>query len=201
MKEFFDYLVKHKLSPNGFYVLHSAFNGYTHSNFINVRSEQYRLALCDYMKEVEGTYVLTVLGKGVLRNGQKILEKTPAKKKVPFEDWEENIVRYNDYFPKGKRPDSTNAYRTNPKELYERFIWFFNEYPDYTWELVFQAIEQYTNSFRESGDYTYMQGSKYFIKKEDKNRQVTSSLGTMCWNIIEGNDTDIVNEGFHYFGP
>jgi len=201
MKEFYDYLVKQKLSPNGFYVLHSAFNGYTHSNFINVRSEQYRLALCDYMKEIEGIYVLTTLGKGVLRNGQKILEKAPAKKKVPFEDWEENIVRYNEYFPKGKRPDSTNAYRTNPKELYERFIWFFNEYPDYTWELVFQAIEQYTNSFRESSDYTYMQGSKYFIKKEDKNRQVTSSLGTICWNIIEGNDTDIVNEGFHYFGP
>jgi len=201
MKEFFDYLVKQKLSPNGFYVLHSTFNGYTHLNFINVRSEQYRLALCDYMKEIEGIYVLTTLGKGVLRNGQKILEKAPAKKKVPFEDWEENIVRYNEYFPKGKRPDSTNAYRTNPKELYERFIWFFNEYPDYTWELVFQAIEQYTNSFRESSDYTYMQSSKYFIKKEDKNRQVTSSLGTICWNIIEGNDTDIVNEGFHYFGP
>ena len=117
MKEFFYYLVKQKLSPNGFYVLHSAFNGYTHSNFINVRSEQYRLALCDYMKEVGGTYVLTTLGKGVLRSGQKILDKAPAKKKVPFEDWEENIVRYNDYFPKGKRPYSTNAYRTTPKEL------------------------------------------------------------------------------------
>ena len=201
MKEFFDYLVKHKLSPNGFYVLHSTFNGYSHTNFINVRSEQYRLALCDYMKEVDGTYVLTTLGKGVLRNGQKLLEKAPKPKKVPFEEWEENITRYNEYFPKGKRPDSTHAYRTNPKELYERFIWFFNEYPDYTWELVFQAIEQYADSFKESGDYTYMTNSKYFIKKEDKNRQIASGLATMCWNIVEGNDTDITNEGFHYFGP
>lgn len=201
MKEFFDYLAKHKLSPNGFYVLHSTFNGYAHPNFINVRTEQYRLALCDYMKEVDGIYILTTLGKGVLRNGQKILEKAPPKKKVPFEEWEEHIIRYNEHFPKGKRPDSAHAYRTNPKELYERFIWFFNEYPEYTWELVFQAIGQYTDAFKESGDYQYMSNSKYFIKKEDKNKQVTSSLGTMCWNIVEGNDTDIVNEGFHYFGP
>jgi hypothetical protein len=201
MKEFFDYLVKHKLSPNGFYVLHSTFNGYSHTNFINVRSEQYRLALCDYMKEVDGTYVLTTLGKGVLRNGQKLLEKAPKPKKVPFEEWEENIIKYNEFFPKGKRPDSSHAYRTNPKELYERFIWFFNEYPDYTWDLVMQAVEQYADGFKESGDYTYMTNSKYFIKKEDKNRQIASGLATMCWNIVEGNDADITNEGFHYFGP
>jgi len=201
MKEFFDYLVKHKLSPNGFYVLHSTFNGYSHSNFINVRSEQYRLALCDYMKEVEGTYVLTTLGKGVLRNGQKLLEKAPKPKKVPFEEWEEHITKYNECFPKGKRPDSTHAYRTNPKELYERFIWFFNEYPEYTWDLVHQATEQYIESFKEQSDYTYIQSSKYFIKKDDKNKQTVSGLATMCWNIVEGNDTDIINEGFHYFGP
>jgi hypothetical protein len=201
MKEFYDYLAKNNLSPNGFYVLHSTFNGYAHPNFINVRSEQYRLALCEYMKEVDGIYVLTTVGKGVLRNGQKILEKAPPKKKIPFEEWQENIVRYNEFFPKGKRPDSAHSYRTNPKELYDRFIWFFNEYPEYTWDLVFQAVEQYADAFRESGDYMYMANSKYFIKKEDKNKQVSSTLGSMCWNILEGNDVDISKEGFHYFGP
>lgn len=96
---------------------------------------------------------------------------------------------------------SAHSYRTNPKELYDKFIWFFNEYPDYTWELVLQATGQYVKSFQDASDYTYMQSSKYFIKKEDKNKQVTSTLASMCWNMLEGNDVDVTSEGYHYFGP
>jgi hypothetical protein len=45
-----------------------------------------------------------------------------------------------------------------------------------------------------------MQTSKYFIKKEDKSKSVTSTLATVCYDISEGNDTEI-STGFHYFGP
>jgi len=202
MKDFYDYLAKHGVSPNGFYVLHSMYEGYTHTGLINVRTEQYRLTMSEYLAEKDGVYTITTLGKGIVRNGLKALDKAKAKaKKVPFEEWQEKIVQFNEMFPKGKRPDSAHSYRTNPKELYEKFIWFFNEYPDYTWELVLQATAQYIKAYTDASDYTYMQSSKYFIKKEDKNKQVTSTLASMCWNILEGNDVDVNSEGYHYFGP
>lgn len=203
MKEFFDYLAKHNVSPNGYYVLHATFNKYYHTNYVNIRSEQYRLTLAGYLKDDgNGVYTITTTGSGIVRNAEKILNKVAvAKKKVPFEEWEEHIVKFNEMFPKGRRPDSTVAFRTNPKELYDRFVWFFSEYPEYTWELVHAATEQYTDTFRESGEYTYMQNSKYFVKKDDKNKQTVSGLATMCWNIVEGNDQETNADGYHYFGP
>ena len=45
-----------------------------------------------------------------------------------------------------------------------------------------------------------MQTSKYFIKKDDKNKVTTSTLSTHCYNIVEGNDEEI-STGTYYFGP
>lgn len=203
MKEFFDYLAKHNVSPNGYYVLHCMFHEYSHVSYINTRSEQYRLSMSGFVKdEGNDVYTITTLGGNIIRQCEKILEKNITKqKKVPFEEWAADINAYNDLFPKGRRSDSSIAFRANPKELYERFAWFFNEFPNYNWDLVKQATVQYINSFKESGEFTYMQNAKYFIKKDDKNKQTTSNLATICWQILEGNDAEIDKEGFHYFGP
>jgi hypothetical protein len=83
--------------------------------------------------------------------------------------------------------------------LYQRFVWFFTEYPEYTWEDVFVATKKYLAGFEASVDYTYAQTSKYFIKKDDKNKNIVSTLATMCYNIAQGND-DEIDSGFHYFG-
>jgi hypothetical protein len=120
--------------------------------------------------------------------------------KVKFEDWEEKIKQYNELFPKGKKEGSSVSFRTNPKELYEKFKWFFQEYPEYDWDMVLNATEKYIKVFEEACDYTYMQTSKYFIKKDDKNKVTTSTLSTHCYNIAEGNNEDI-STGTYYFGP
>lgn len=203
MKEFFDYLAKHSVSPNGYYVLHCTFHGYFHANYVNIKSEQYRLAASGYLKsEGSDQYSITTLGENIIKNGDKIFEKhIVKKKKVPFEEWATYISQFNDMFPRGRRSGASMSYRCNPKELYERFAWFFNEFPEYNWDMVLKATTQYVNSFKESDDYTYMQNAKYFIKKDDKNKQTVSNLATLCWQIAEGNDTEIEKEGFHYFGP
>ena len=64
---------------------------------------------------------------------------------------------------------------------------------------MLNATKKYLESFEQSNDYTYAQTSKYFIKKDDKNKSTTSTLASMCYNIAQGNDTE-VDSGFHYFG-
>jgi hypothetical protein len=205
MKDLYDLLVKNKVSPNGLFVLHCTHNGYMYPNYINFNHEQYRLEITGHIKkdttQTYLTYNITEKGLHLLREAENCLTKMKrVKKAVPLKEWEDNVVKYNEMFPKTKKEGSSISFRTNPRELMDRFMWFFKEYPEYTWELVFKATEKYLNTFDEGTGYTYMQTSKYFIKKEDKSKSVTSTLATVCYDISEGNDTEI-STGFHYFGP
>lgn len=207
MRELFSYLVVNKISPNGLFTLHTLHNKYSFDNYINISTELYRLSLSGHVKKdvSSGEYVITSLGLEVLNQSEKLvssIKKTTKKKlNISFEEWQENILAYNTLFPKGKKEGTHISYRTSPKELYDRFIWFFAEYPEYTWELVLQATKSYVEAFETSGDYTYMQTSKYFIKKEDKLKTISSTLASVCYNIQEGNDEDISKLGTYYFGP
>jgi hypothetical protein len=206
MKEYYDHLVKNKITPNGVFVLHATYKSYMYPNFVNFQHEQYRLVLTGFLTE-ESTgpgkvYKITDKGLHLIRECENIMSKMKRTKKtdIPFSDWEENIVRYNKLFPAGKKPGSSVSFRTNPKELFAIFGWFFKEYPEYTWDDVFKATDKYMEPFDASNDYTFAQTSKYFIKKDDKSRNTTSTLATMCYNIAEGND-QAMNTGYHYFGP
>lgn len=206
MRELYEYLAVNKVSPNGLFVLHSIHNNYTFQNYINSKTECYRLEMSGYLElKTEGGYKLTMEGLSILREAEKragmIAKQKEKKSKIPFEEWKDKIEEYNNVFPKGRKEGTTISFRTPPKELYTRFIWFFAENPEYDWDLVMKATENYVKAFEEEGDYTYMQTSKYFIKKEDRNRLITSTLGSICYNIIEGNDEDISTSGHYYFGP
>jgi hypothetical protein len=205
MKDLYDFLVKNKVSPNGLFVLHCTHNGYMYPNYVNFNHEQYRLEITGHLtKENTGistVYKITEKGLHLLREAEHTLTKMKrSKKAIPLQEWEDNVAKYNEMFPKGKKEGSSISFRTNPRELMDRFMWFFKEYPEYTWEHVFQATEKYVNNFDEATGFTYMQTSKYFIKKDDKSKTTTSTLATMCYNIVEGNDTE-VHSGYHYFGP
>jgi hypothetical protein len=111
--------------------------------------------------KTEGGYKLTMEGLSVLREAEKcagmIAKQKEKKSKIPFEEWKEKIEEYNNLFPKGRKEGSTISFRTPPKELYARFIWFFAENPEYDWDLVMKATGNYVKAFEEEGDYTYMQ--------------------------------------------
>lgn len=201
MKKFYDYLASQGLTPNGYYVLHATYNKYYHEKFVNIRTEQHRLAMTEFLYEKDDNYTLTDKAITTIKTAEKLLvEVTKKIKKVPYGTWIDEINQFNNMFPKGKRDGSTIAYRTNPKELHERFCWFFESYPEYTWELVLNATKKYVEVCTEN-DVKYLQTSKYFIKKQDKNLEITSTLASLCWNIVEGNDEEISAQGFHYFGP
>jgi hypothetical protein len=207
MKEFYDFLKRNDLTPNGHYVLYCMVNNNS-CDTVNYLHEQYKLCLNGYLTEVNDpvigyTYKLTPRASQIVHESEVYICNLGLIKKVSkisYKDWEEKIKDYNELFPKGRKSGSTVSFRTNPKELYDKFKWFFTEYPEYDWETILRVTKKYVEQFEEGCDYTYMQTSKYFIKKDDKNRVTTSTLATMCYNMIEGNDESI-SSGFHYFGP
>lgn len=206
MKDLYDFLVRNKVSPNGLFVLHCAQNSYMYPSYVNYKHEQYRLEITGHLKEEKlelGTiYTPTAKGEALLREADLILQraKRSPKAKVSYAEWERYITEFNSLFPKGKKEGTSISFRTNPKELMDRFVWFFKEYPDYTWQQVLEATRKYADTFDESTGYTYMQTSKYFIKKDDKTRSTSSTLANIIYNMIEGNDEEIT-DGYHYFGP
>ena len=207
MKEFYNFLIKNELTPNAHYILYCMVYNIPIVG-VSYTSEQYKLSLNDYVNENIAEdktifYTITAKATHVIHESEVYIcnIKTVKKvNKVDFKDWEDKIKQYNELFPKGKKEGSSISFRTNPKELYEKFKWFFQEYPEYDWDMVLTATEKYIKVFEESNDYTYMQTSKYFIKKDDKNRVTTSTLSTHCYNIVEGNDEEMTT-GTYYFGP
>lgn len=205
MKDFYNHLVKNEVTPNGLFILHCLHKKYSYANYVNTMTELYRLEMHGFVVKNQndfGTmYNLTSKGLYFLKESEDMLvtQKRVKENKIPFEDWQENINAYNQMFPKGKKEGSSVSFRTSPKELHDKFKWFFAEYPDYNWDIVLKATAEYVKVFDETSDYRYMQTSKYFIKKDDKNKNTTSTLATMCYNIIEGNLND-VSDNYKYFG-
>lgn len=207
MKEFFEFLHKYDISPNGHYILYHMVKDLPLEK-INHMHEKHCLSLSGFLREVideDGSvfYVLTQKAIHFVHESEVYICNIPVVKaisKISYKDWEERIKEYNELFPKGKRKGTSLSFRTNPKDLYDRFKWFFTEYPEYDWDLVIEVTTKYVETFNTACDYTYMQSSKYFIKKEDKNKTVTSNLATLCYDNIEGSDEE-VQTGTYYFGP
>lgn len=202
MKKLFDFLADNKISPNGLYVLHSTYNGYRHLNYVNIITEQYRLELSGYLEKAQdNSYKITNKGLMLLKDSEKHVKAIKdVNKKGSFKEWEDNIIAFNEIFPKGRRPGTSLGYRTPPKELFSRFAWFFDEYPEYNWDMVLDATKKYVNKFDEENDYTFLQTAKYFIKKDDRNKSTSSTLASICYMINEGENFEI-DTGHHYFGP
>lgn len=205
MKDFYDHLVKNEITPNGLFILHCIYKKYSYVNYVNTATELYRLEMTKHVvkntNEFGSSFTITTKGLHLLKESEDVLinKKQVKKNDIPFADWESKIIAYNNLFPKGKKEGSSVSFRTNPKELHDKFKWFFAEYPDYDWDFVMKATELYVKPFDETSDYMYMQTSKYFIRKDDKNKNTTSTLGSMCYNLAEGN-LDEVSDGYKYFG-
>ena len=121
----------------------------------------------------------------VLDEYETFLVKT--KKKVASEvlgaDMNERIKEYREIFP-GKRLPSGELARQSISELKERFVWFFKTYPEYDWDLVLDAADDYTKLFKMK-NYQYMATSSYFIKKMNSQKEVTSKLADYCQQILD----------------
>lgn len=180
MKDLFQLLKKHNLTPNGHYILFSYNEKIDCSDLPGQAAEITRLKYYGFLDKVTG--VPTDLAKGVLAEANKLMTRNVKNLHDELdEEFSNNVKKYRDLFPAGIQHG--RALRTSVTDLTPRFVWFFKAFPAITWEMVFRATEKYIDSFGKN--LTYCKSSSYFIKKEDKSKSSLSELATWCENLEE----------------
>lgn len=101
-----------------------------------------------------------------------------------------NVEIYRSMWPPITLPTGKTA-RSPSKDLELRFKWFFSNY-NYTWDMIFQATENYITYYRDR-NYVFMRTSSFFIYKEESTKIRTSNLAEWCDSIKDG----IEEEDFH----
>lgn len=103
-------------------------------------------------------------------------KETVVGQTIITDEFKAQVAKYREIFPKGVV--NGKALRGGSAELTARFVWFFKEFPQYTWDHVLNATQNYINSF--GTDLTYCKTAVYFIKKDDKNKNTISLLADWC---------------------
>lgn len=116
-------------------------------------------------------------------------KKENRVKKVAMSDeelkgYKDLAEKYNSFFPAIKIPTSGKYAKDPLKEITEALIWFTANY-DFTHFMILQAAQDYVNE-RQLEDWKFMQTSKYFIRKQQKDKSWVSSLANYCQQVKDG---------------
>lgn len=174
MKDLFQLLKKHNLTPNGYYLLYCLDNTEKIELPIPDKTEMHRLQLLGYLDE---QYNITEKGKMMLIDIERFFikkDKEPNKSDLELE-FKHSVKKYIDIFPGGIV--SGKALRGSISTILPRMNWFMKTYPEYTWDTIYVATRKYIESL---DNMTYCKTAGYFIKKDDKNKTTTSLLADWC---------------------
>jgi hypothetical protein len=171
------------LSPNQIYFLDCCRSKIRAATIINEDAES---LVCEAKGLIDENYNITNKGAMILDEYETFLVKT--KKKVASEvlgpDMNERIKEYRETWP-AKRLPSGELARQSINELKEKFVWFFKTYPEFDWDLVLDATDDYNDLYKKK-NYQYMVTSSYFIKKTNsQTKEVTSKLADCCQQILD----------------
>lgn len=132
-------------------------------------------------------FKLSVEGLIVLEEFETLLVKT--KKRVSNDvlgpDFLENIKEYREMFPARRLPSGELA-RQSVQELKDKFVWFFNMFPEYDWNTILDATDSYIFT-KSKENYLYMVTSSYFIHKVDPRTRTWKSLLADHCQMIQDN--------------
>lgn len=101
-----------------------------------------------------------------------------------LEGFKESAKIFNSFFPEVKIPTSGKYARDPEKEVTEALIWFIPTY-GFEMDIVFKAVQLYVNEYEMKG-WNYMQTSKYFIRKQQKDKTWVSNLANYCQQVSGG---------------
>lgn len=180
-------MIKHKLTPNQYFLLYHFKKG-INPPLINVDAE---LIACKYGKWITPENKLTPKAESLLADTEAFFKKIKTKlsSEVLGADYMEYVKYYRMLFPAGISSFGY-SYRSSPEELKDKFIWFFNRYPDFSWDLVIQATQYYAEICKEA-NYKGMSNAAYFIQKQDNNdKSMKSRLADICQDILDGLSTE-----------
>lgn len=174
-------LIKHRVSPNQIYFLDCCRERIQPSNdLINQTAEK---NICELKGLINSEGVITYKGLTILQEFETYLVK--AKKivnnAVLGDNQDEMINKYREYFPKKL---ATGPGRQSVRELKQKFVWFFKNHPDYTWEDVLEAANYYRYECAQRNN-EYMANSSNFIKKDTMSKESVSKLADYCQLVID----------------
>ena len=183
MEEMMNMLIRHKLTPNQFYLMWAIEDGVT-TPLINVKLEIRNLKNKGYMLD-DGK--LTDKAKRIVKEIDGFFKRKKKKtdKAIMGDDFEQNITIYNELFPKKKLNTGKYA-RSSEKNLAVAFRWFFDNY-DYDWATVHKAAELYCID-REDVSWQYTINNTYFIRKGEQDKSWKSELSNWCQGVMDGSD-------------
>lgn len=185
----FNHITNAGLTPNQFYLLYYL-NQSISCSLINVHQEIRALITDEFIKPTSKDNVEYQLQPKALSLINKIdsyfgIQLKKSNIGLMGEDFEKNVEKYNNIFPRIKLPSNKPA-RSPIKEILVTFREFFKEY-DYDWEIVYQATSYYIEEEEKKG-FKYTRTSRYFIRKQDSDKSWISDLAGYCELIRNGED-------------
>ena len=170
-------LIKYNVSPNQIYFLDCCRNRIKPTGIINQEAEA---NICRAKGFINDQGQLTERALLILDEFQTFLLK--SKKKVTSavlgDDFLDKIRYYRELFPTGTLPSGAVS-RQSVAQLKDKFIKFFQTYPEYEWPVVHLATEYYIFE-KEKVNFEFMKNSGYFIDKFG-----VSELANYCDLLLE----------------
>ena len=187
MINLFNFLAERGVTPNGLYMLHSMHTKIGFAEYISIKIETDKLYSAGMVRPKESDPLhqieLTEAGLKLLTDAGKFFLKSKAKVTIHHDEWTPMIEMYRMTFPTGSIGNST--YRTNVRDLYERFVWFFDNY-NYPWEVILAATKEYVKSKTDPyGQPSYMKPAGYLIRKQENDKSIVCMLADYCDKILE----------------
>lgn len=131
---------------------------------------------------------LTDQAEAILTDCEGLFKKSKVKPTSAAlgENYKEKVKAYRELFPTGQHPTLGYTFRSSVEDLTPRFAWFFNHYPEFSWELVLKATDIFIQKAHQNG-YRGLGKANYFIQKTDKSTNtITSPLADMCQDVLDG---------------
>lgn len=190
MMEMFNKISEVGLTPNQFYLLLCISENITSQN-INLHQELRSLISDDWINENDKIKSLTPKAVSILAkvDGYFKVHKKKTSIQLLGKEHVDNLTLYVEMFPKMKG-GSGSYLRSNIKDLETNFRWFFENY-SYEWPIIIEATRRYVNEHLQN-DFKYIRTSKYFIRKQDSSKLVTSDLADMCERVLGGEDEEVI---------
>lgn len=181
--QMFNLMNQQKLTPNQFYLLYCKKENIV-SVGINIHQELRALELNEFTNKDK----ITPKGLSLIEEVESYfkVQKKIVDSTILGKDYESMIDKFNNIFPKIKLPSNKLA-RGSYNNLLTNFSWFFKNH-NYSWETVIKATIAYVNEY-ELKDWQYMRTARYFIKKQENDKSITSDLADYCAMIESGGTT------------
>lgn len=133
---------------------------------------------------------------------QQSVQNTQKGKRTDSNELEIFITQYRNLFPKGKI--GTKPYRSTPKDIKDRLLWFQKTYPEFwNFDLMLEATREYFKYIKSSNS-KMIKTAGYFIRKVDEGKTNQSTLAEFITMIKEenlSNDAQTQAGNTEFFDP